>query len=45
MIQTTSRLSPGARLRRERPLLPYGLAVVVVIVVLGAVWFLKLQTT
>lgn len=40
MIQFTSRLSRGARLRRERPLWPYGLAAVMVIVVLGAVWLL-----
>lgn len=41
MIQFTSRLSRGARLRRERPLWPYGLAVVMVIVVVGAFWLLK----
>jgi hypothetical protein len=41
MIQTTSRLSRGARLRRERPLWPYVVVVVLSVVVLGAVFLLN----
>jgi hypothetical protein len=36
MIQTTSRLSRGARLRRAKPVWLYGVAVTVTVVLLGA---------
>jgi hypothetical protein len=41
MIQTTSRLSRGARLRRAKPVWLYGVVVVVGIVLLGVFVVLK----
>jgi hypothetical protein len=41
MIQTTSRLSRGARLRRGKPVWLYGVAVTVAVVLLGALVVLK----
>jgi hypothetical protein len=41
MIQTTNRLSRGARLRRAKPVWLYGIAVAVSVVVLAALLVLK----